>query len=78
MAKWKEIQNSFLDEYEQNICIDAWKSNNAGEEGKVIAKISISTQEVVYLDKTAKTDPHAQKVIMETIQNIKNNEYTGR
>lgn len=70
MSKWKEIKNSFIDEDENVVCIDAWKTNDENEEGKVIAKVDITTKEVTYLDESAKTDRYAQEVIKDAIARI--------
>jgi hypothetical protein len=58
---WSEIRTDFEDN--GFIHIDAWESANDNEEGKVIAKVSISTGEVIYIDKRALTDPLAQESI---------------
>ena len=58
---WSEIRDDFEDE--GYIHIDAWISGNDNEEGKVIAKVRISDNDVTYLDERAKTDKYAQEVI---------------
>lgn len=45
-----EIRNDFYDEDNNCYCIDAWKTNNQSEEGKVVAR--------VYKDKVEFTHPN--------------------
>ena len=75
MSKWAEIRNDFCDEEEGKVFIDAWRSDNDNEEGKVIAKVDYKTKEVEYIDKVAKTDSYAQEVIKETLESIDNGDY---
>ena len=70
MSKWAEIRNDYYDEEEEKVYIDAWKTCNDNEEGKVIAKIDYKTKEIQYLNETAKTDDYAQEVIIETLNRI--------
>jgi hypothetical protein len=62
---WSQISNDFEDE--GMVHIDAWTSEDDNENGKVIAKVSIETGEVTYLDERAKTDWKAQEAINEAI-----------
>lgn len=75
MSKWAEIRNDFTDEEEGVVCIDAWKTLNGSEEGKIIAKVNYKTKKVEYLDNDAKTDSYAQEVINETLSDIDNGDY---
>lgn len=78
MSKWVENRNDFFDENEKCICIDAWRTNNSNEEGKVIAKIyedgKIGT---IYLDKDAITDKLAQEAINEVIRTLEADPYVS-
>jgi hypothetical protein len=66
MGKWQEIQNKYYDVTEGCIKIDAWKTTNDSEEGKVIAKVFEDKRKgTVYFDMDAKTDIYAQKAITE-------------
>lgn len=68
MSKWKEIRNDNFDEIERCITIDAWKTNNDNEEGKVIAKVyEDGNKGTVYIDADAETDEEAQTAIEEVI-----------
>lgn len=69
MSKYSEIKNDFYDENEHKVYIDAWFTGDDNEEGNVIAKVDIRTNEVEYLDDDAKTDPYAQEIIKDTIDN---------
>lgn len=78
MSKWAEIRNDYCDEEEEKVYIDAWKTCNDNEEGKVIAKIDYKTKEIQYLNEAAKTDDYAQEVIIETLNRIENGDYEER
>lgn len=65
---WSEIRSDFEDE--GYIHIDAWKTGNDNEDGKVIAKVRISDNKVTYLDERAKTDKYAQEVINECFNRL--------
>lgn len=68
MSKWKEIRNDNFDENERCITIDAWKTSNQNEEGKIIAKVYEDGEKgTIYIDKEAETDEYAQKMINEVI-----------
>lgn len=75
MSKWAEIRNDFCDEDEGKVFIDAWKTCNDDEEGKVIAKVNYKTKEIEYLDKKARTDSYVQEVIKEVLNAIDNGDY---
>lgn len=64
---WSEIRNNYYDEDEETVYIDAWKTDMDDEEGEVIAKVNARTKTVEYLDENVKTDPYAQEIIRETI-----------
>ena len=68
-SKWTEIRCDFFDEEEERWLVDAWKTGDDNEEGKVIAKIS-ETGEVVYLDAEAKDDEYAKEVIAEKLKDL--------
>jgi len=75
MSKWREIRNDYCDEEESKVYIDAWKTSNGNEEGKVIAKVDYKTKEIEYLNEAAKTDEYAQEVIKEVLDGIDNGDY---
>ena len=75
MSKWREIRNDYCDEEEGKVYIDAWKTSNGNEEGKVIAKVDYKTKEIEYLNEAAKTDEYAQEVIKEVLDSIDNGDY---
>lgn len=64
---WKEIRNTH--EYQGVIYIDAYLTDDENEDGRVIAKINISTGKVDYIDARAENDVYAQKVIQEALSN---------
>ena len=69
MSKWREIRCDFFNEKEERYYVDAWKTGNDNEEGKVIAKIDLANGTVEYLDEDARTDEDAQVVINEFLEN---------
>lgn len=60
-ANWSEIHTDFEDN--GFIHVDAYTTADDNEEGKVIAKISVTTGDVIYLDARARTDLFAQESI---------------
>lgn len=68
-SKWSDIRDEYFDEDEGVQYIDAWLTDNADEEGTVIAKIHFDTKEVEYLDDDARYDYYAQEVINEVLEN---------
>ena len=84
MSKWREIRCDFFNEEEEKYYVDAWKTGNDNEEGKVIAKIDLANGTVEYLDEDARTDEDAQAVINEFLENgyvlteqPRNNDFNG-
>jgi hypothetical protein len=68
-SKWAEIRNTNFNEEEKCFTIDAWKTKNDNEEGKVIAKVFEDI--LIYFDLDAKADMYAQEIINETIKKIR-------
>lgn len=66
-SKYAEIRTNYIDEENNVICIDAWKTIDGNEEGAVIAKIHINTKTVEYLDNDARYDAYAQEEIKVTL-----------
>lgn len=64
-SDYAEVRIDFYDEIDNVWCVDAWKSSNDNEEGKVVAKIS-DKGKVTYLDRDAERDP----LVRETIENF--------
>lgn len=62
MNFWSEVRNDFYNEDEKAIYIDAWKTQNPNEEGRVIAKV-YDTGEILYLHERAKSDEEVQEII---------------
>ena len=63
---WGEIRNDFEDD-QGIVHIDAWLTADDNEEGTVIAKINSDNGTVEYIDERAKTDPYAQEMITEIL-----------
>jgi hypothetical protein len=64
---WAEIKNDFEDDGE--IYIDAWKTEDDNEDGRVIAKVK-ANGDVEYIDERAKTDMYAQEMIKEARESL--------
>ena len=75
MSIWSEIRNNYCNDDTKEVYIDAFLTDYSLEEGTVIAKISLETMKVEYLDEDAKTDSYAQEIIKETIDLIKCGEF---
>lgn len=67
---YAELRNNYTDEDDNEVYIDAWKTDDDSEEGTVIAKINTKTYDITYLDAAAITDPEAQELIQDTIHNL--------
>ena len=67
ISKWKQINNEYFDDVERCVTIDAWKTGNPNEQGKIIAKVYEDKEKgTVYIDKKAESDEYAQEAIRET------------
>lgn len=53
-------------------CVDAWKTSNPDEQGRVIAFIHETTGQVAYADPDARLSPRAQEVIRAKVDEIVN------
>lgn len=60
---WSEVRSEFINE-EGFLCIDAWKTANDEEEGKVIAYVDTLGGRVIYVDPMARIDENAQEIIL--------------
>lgn len=78
--KWAEIRNDHIEDAENDfhvLYIDAWRTGDDNEEGKVIAKligINKDGEPHIYLsyqDPDAQIDPYAQEVIKESHQELR-------
>lgn len=70
-TKYGEIRNDYANEDDRYISIDAWLTDDDSEEGTVIARVNMDTYVVEYIDPNASYDPYAQKIIQETITDLK-------
>lgn len=68
---WGEIRCDYLNP-EGYWTVDAWKTFDDNEEGKVIAAIDDETGKVFYVDGCAESDKYAQEVINAKVAEIKN------
>ena len=86
MSYWKEVKrnheetevdmdkNQFEDNIEKIIYIDAWKTEDDDEAGKVIAKVvkcKCKNVFVIYIDNLARHDAYAIEVIKEAVKDLK-------
>ena len=79
---WAELKSDYdelecdepSDDIVKCVCIDAWKSDDDDEEGKVIAKVILTKsgdRGVVYIDNMARGLSQAQEVIQKVLREIK-------
>lgn len=76
---WAEIKNDYTDETNENgilkaTYIDAWKTSDDNEEGKVIAKVILTEgYEIIvdYIDNCVRCDELAEEKIQEAIERLK-------
>lgn len=59
---WSEVRSEFINE-EGFLCIDAWKTADDDEVGKVIAYIDTLGGRIIYVDPVARVDENAQEII---------------
>lgn len=71
MSKWAEIRTDYINEMDDFLRVDAWKTDDDGEEGKVIAYIDTLSGRVLYVDPAAITDEYAQEEIKEASERYK-------
>ena len=70
-SKWSEIRCDYYNEEDKVWTVDAWVTDDDGEEGKVIAYIdAIKHGRVIYVDLLARVDAYAQEVIQEKLKEI--------
>ena len=71
-SKWAEIKTDYIDESDGFWRVDAWRTNDDNEEGKVIAYIEDGTDTpvVLYCDPEARADTYAQEIIADKIKEI--------
>lgn len=83
MSFWKEIKNTHVESspscelqkgIKEIVYIDAWRTDDEDEEGKVIAQVvkcDCDNIFVIYIDNVARADMYAQRVIRETVDRLK-------
>lgn len=71
MSKWAEIRTDFVDDDDNFLRVDAWKTDTGDEEGEVIAYIDTLSGRIIYADPDAITDEYAQEEIMEASERYK-------
>jgi len=70
MRHWGEVKCDYIDEDDLFWRVDAWKSADDDEEGKVIAYIDDLTGRVIYTDPIARVDEYVQEIIKEKKKEI--------
>lgn len=66
---YTQVNNTY-DNGEGYITIDAWRTDDENEEGKVIAVINKTTKEPYYIDNMARYSEMVQKAINEVINTL--------
>ena len=69
--RWAEIRIDYLDEETNFWSVDAWKTTDDNEDGRVIAYIDNHSGRVVYTDPLARIDKYAQEEIAAKVAEIK-------
>ena len=70
---YAEVHNDYYDESDHFWRIDAWKTSDDDEPGKVIAVIHDPSGDVYYIEPEAMFSPLAQEAVKQRIESIKNN-----
>ena len=73
---YSEVRCDFYDDLYHCWCIDAWRTSNDNEEGKVVAKVDGTTGNVTYLEDDARYDFQVQERITILQDEIKENNET--
>ena len=68
-----EVRNDYYDESDHFWRIDAWKTSDDNETGKVVAVIHDPSGDVYYIEPEATFSPLAQEAIKQRVESIKNN-----
>ena len=72
MKDYAEVRCDFYDNVNGYWCVDAWRTSDDNEEGKVVAHI-YDNGSVVYLDEESKQSAYAKAIIKECLMKIKDN-----
>ena len=70
---YSEVRCDYRDP-EGFFCVDAWRTGDDNEEGKVIAVIHCDEGDTYYIEPEARISPMAQEVIKDMVEKIKNGE----
>lgn len=74
--KYGEIRSNYINEEENKIYIDGWRTKTKGdEEGEVIAKINLETSEVEWIKENRKNNEEVQSAINDVLLDIENEKY---
>lgn len=73
MKNYTIFNDSFVNEKENVICIDAWEDD--ADEGVVIAKIDLITHEIKWIDMDAIADPKVIHFVSNTLDKLENADY---
>lgn len=68
---YSEVRNDYYDEEDHFYRIDAWKTGDDNEDGKVIAVVHYPSADVYYIEPEAMSSPMAQEAIKERVEAIK-------
>lgn len=66
-----QVNNTNYDDMRNYYTIDAWKTNDPNEQGKVVAVINATTADVWYIDQTARRDQLVVYAVKERVDAIK-------
>lgn len=69
-TEFAEVKCTFFDDYRNEWCVDAWRTDNGDEYGNVVARINPTNFEVKYTDNEYKYDDYVIEVIKEKLKEI--------
>lgn len=69
-TEFAEVKCNFFDDYINEWCVDAWKTDSGDEVGEVVARINPITFEVLYANDKYKNDEYVIEVIKEKLKEI--------
>lgn len=73
---YAEVHNDYFDESDHFWRIDAWKTSDDDETGKVVAVIHDPSGDIYYVEPEARFSPMVQEAIKQRVETIRNEQIT--
>lgn len=73
IGKFKEVRMDFVNEETNRVSIDAWTSDNAEEEGRVLGEFDLNDRKVYWREDTTAIERADPLVMMTLIEYTSNN-----